>query len=153
MPAAAGSTSVTVTSPGGCGWTASSSASWLTGSSGTSGTGTGSVKLAIQENTGAPRSGTATIAGQVFTVNQASGCSYGRSASSRAIPGTWKSGIDLVEIEDRADVELYESLEPRLPRLQGRANPGSEAQTSGVLRGVDVRGKQGPSCPDPNRRG
>ena len=37
-------------------WTASASAPWLAVNSGNSGTGNGSVRLAIQENTGAPRS-------------------------------------------------------------------------------------------------
>ena len=85
VPAAAGFTNVSVTAPAGCGWTASASAPWLAVNSGNSGTGNGSVRLAIQENTGAPRSGTATIAGQVFTVNQGSGCSYGLSSSSQNV--------------------------------------------------------------------
>ncbi len=55
-----------------CAWTASSNAlPWLTITSGASGTGNGSVGLSIAANTGAARTGTATIAGQTFTVNQA----------------------------------------------------------------------------------
>jgi len=83
--AAAGSTTVSVTAPAGCGWTASASAPWLAVNAANSGTGNGSVKLAIEENTGAPRSGTATIAGQVFTVNQGSGCSYSLGSSSQNV--------------------------------------------------------------------
>ena len=85
VPAAAGSTNVSVIAPAGCAWTASASAPWLAVNSGNSGMGNGSVRLAIQENSGAPRSGTATIAGQVFTVNQGSGCSYGLSSSSQNV--------------------------------------------------------------------
>jgi hypothetical protein len=76
VPAAAGTTNVNVTSPGGCGWTASSAAAWLGISSGASGTGNGTVKISIQENTAGPRSGTATIAGHTFTVSQDTGCSF-----------------------------------------------------------------------------
>ncbi len=85
VASASGTTNVTVTSPAGCGWTASSGAAWLSISSGGSGNGNGTVRLAIQENAAGPRSGTATIAGQVFTVNQASGCTYGLSAASQAV--------------------------------------------------------------------
>jgi hypothetical protein len=76
VPAAAGTTTVNVTSPGGCAWTASSGAAWLGISSGAAGTGNGTVKISIQENTAGPRSGTATIAGHTFTVSQETGCSF-----------------------------------------------------------------------------
>jgi hypothetical protein len=76
VPAAAGTTNVNVTSGGTCAWTASSGAAWLGISSGASGTGNGTVKISIQENTGGPRSGTATIAGHTFTVSQDTGCSF-----------------------------------------------------------------------------
>jgi hypothetical protein len=72
--AAAGglSGSVSVTTTTGCAWTASSNASWISISSGASGTGSGSVGYVVAANTGATtRSGTLTIAGQTFTVNQA----------------------------------------------------------------------------------
>jgi hypothetical protein len=83
-PAAAASTgSVSVTAGTGCAWTAvSNNTSWLTVTSGASGSGNGTVGWSAAANTGAARTGTITIAGQTFTVNQAagSGCSSGNSA-------------------------------------------------------------------------
>jgi hypothetical protein len=73
--ASAGSQQVTVTgSPSGCtagSWASSTSDSWLSVSA-SSGTGPGSVTVSWTANTGASqRTGTATIAGQTFTVTQA----------------------------------------------------------------------------------
>jgi Putative binding domain, N-terminal len=53
--------------------------------SGASGSGTGTVKVSIQENAADARSGTATIAGQTFTVNQASGCSFVLGSMSQTV--------------------------------------------------------------------
>ena len=72
--AAAGSADVMITaSPAGCSagsWTASTANGWL-GVSPASGTAAGTVTVSWQANTGAARTGTATIAGSTFTVNQA----------------------------------------------------------------------------------
>ena len=83
--AAGESESVTVTSPTGCAWTAASTASWLTVTSGASGSGNGTVALSVAANTATTaRTGTATIAGQTFTVNQAAaGCTYAINPGSR----------------------------------------------------------------------
>ena len=63
---------VQVTTQTGCAWTAASNASWLRITSGASGSGNGQVTIASDPNTTtASRSGTATIAGQTFTVTQA----------------------------------------------------------------------------------
>src|SRR5262249_23410572 len=76
-PVAAGTGSVTVNaSASTCNWTAVSNVPWIAVTSGASGMGTGSVGYSVSANTGAPRSGTITIGGQTFTVNQASACSY-----------------------------------------------------------------------------
>ena len=66
-----GTGSVTVTTTAACAWTASSGAGWITITSGGSGTGSGSVGFAVAANTGGQRSGSLTIGGQTFTVNQA----------------------------------------------------------------------------------
>ena len=52
-------------------WTAFSSVPWITVTSGTSGTGNGTVNYSVAANAGLPRPGTLSIAGQTFTVNQA----------------------------------------------------------------------------------
>jgi uncharacterized protein (TIGR03437 family) len=90
--ATAGSGSVNVTAGSGCTWTAVSNASWLTITAGASGNGTGTVSFTIAANTGAARSGTLTIAGQTFTVNQAAGCAFGLSSSSQSVASAAGTG-------------------------------------------------------------
>ena len=62
---------VSVSAPGGCAWTATTSASWITITAGAIGASNGSVSFTVAANTGAARMGTMTIAGQTFTVSQA----------------------------------------------------------------------------------
>jgi all-beta uncharacterized protein/BACON domain-containing protein len=81
-----GSTTVAVTAPAGCAWTASSNAPWLSIASGATGSGNGTVQLTVAANSDTDRSGTATIAGQTFTVNQSNGCTFTLSPSSQTMP-------------------------------------------------------------------
>lgn len=67
----AGTRTVRVSTTSTCSWTASSNASWITVTSGATGTGDGSVALSYAANTGASRTGTLVIAGQTFTLTQA----------------------------------------------------------------------------------
>jgi hypothetical protein len=70
-----------------CEWTATSHASWIAIASGNQATGTGSLSLVVAANAGAPRTGTATIAGQTYTVTQAAACeTYSLDATSRTVP-------------------------------------------------------------------
>lgn len=70
-----GSTSVTVNASPGCPWTAASNASWI--AVGTqAGSGPGSVGITIAPAAGLTRTGTATVAGQTFTVTQSPGCTF-----------------------------------------------------------------------------
>jgi hypothetical protein len=72
VPAAGGSLSITVTATVGCNWNAESGLSWLTISSGASGTGKGTVHLRAASNLAGPsRTGTIVVAGQVISVTQA----------------------------------------------------------------------------------
>jgi hypothetical protein len=70
----AGAASVNVTTAAGCSWTASTnqgSWDWIGISSGSSGTGNGTVNyFLLVNNTGQSRSGTLTIGGKTFTVMQ-----------------------------------------------------------------------------------
>ena len=67
-------TPVTVMTQAGCPWTSTSAAFWLHITSGASGTGTDDVTFTVDssgDSTGdSPRTGTLTIAGRTFTVNQ-----------------------------------------------------------------------------------
>jgi subtilisin family serine protease len=94
--ASGGSSNMNVTTSSSCAWTATSRAGWLTITAGNSGTGNGAVSYSVAANTGAARSGTLTIAGQSFTVSQASGCTYALSAMSTNMPvsgGTGSIGV------------------------------------------------------------
>jgi hypothetical protein len=82
VPAQGGSILVQVTAPSGCTWTATSDAMWITVSGG--GDGNGTVTIAVAANTVNARSGTATIAGQTFTVNQATGCTFSLAPNGQA---------------------------------------------------------------------
>jgi fibronectin type 3 domain-containing protein len=69
--AAAGSGTVAVTAAAGCPWTASNGASWVTVTSGVSGTGSGTVLYSVAANTGAARSATLAVAGRTLMISQA----------------------------------------------------------------------------------
>jgi len=80
-----------------CTWGAVSNASWITITSGASGSGSGQVGFNVGSNPGPPRTGTMTIAGQTLTVNQAEfSCSYSistLSASFTVSGGTGNLGV------------------------------------------------------------
>ena len=102
-PDTASSGSVAVTTTAGCAWTATSNAAWLTITSGASGTGNGSVAFSIAANTGSARSGTLTVAGQTFTVNQAApapSCTYSIAPPSQTIVST--GGVASVNVTTSA---------------------------------------------------
>jgi tripartite motif-containing protein 71 len=69
---AAGETgSVLVTAPSGCGWTAASNALWITITSGSGGSGNGTVSFNVAANMGTQRTGIITIGDKAFTIVQA----------------------------------------------------------------------------------
>jgi hypothetical protein len=67
---------VSVTTAAGCAWTAVSNASWVDITAGANGSGSGSVSFSVQINRGNVRSGTLTIAGRTFTVQQGTNCVF-----------------------------------------------------------------------------
>jgi hypothetical protein len=70
IAAAGGQLSVDIRVINGCAWSATSAAPWIVVTSGSSGSGAGTVGLAISANTGAGRVGQVTVAGQNYTVTQ-----------------------------------------------------------------------------------
>ncbi|MEO7273532.1 MAG: BACON domain-containing carbohydrate-binding protein, partial [Vicinamibacterales bacterium] len=83
-----GNTNVAVTAPGGCAWTSSSGVNWVTVSAGASGSGNGTTTLQVGINLGNSRSGSATVAGQTVTINQAATlCLWAINPSSRNAGG------------------------------------------------------------------
>ena len=83
---------VAVTIAGGCAWTATSNAPWITINNGASGSGNGSVSFTVAANGGAARSGTITVAGQTFTVNQAGSCCGDDQSDESVGPGGRRRG-------------------------------------------------------------
>src|SRR5437867_940744 len=68
---AGGTGTASVTSPAGCGWTATSSADWITITAGSGGSGYGNVEYAVSRNTTpGSRSGAISIAALTFTLVQ-----------------------------------------------------------------------------------
>jgi hypothetical protein len=94
--AAAGTTdNVGVTTATGCAWTAVSNDAFITVNSGASGSGNGIVNYTVAANSGSARTGTVTIAGQTFTVNQAAaggGGSCGTPANINSLVSFTGSG-------------------------------------------------------------
>ncbi len=71
VAAGGGSGSFTMTAGAACAWTAASGTSWLRVTSGSSGSGSGTVSYVVDANPGGVRSATITAGGQAFAVNQA----------------------------------------------------------------------------------
>ncbi|MDQ3799015.1 MAG: hypothetical protein M3384_06160, partial [Acidobacteriota bacterium] len=92
IPASGGGGTFTVSTSPGCNWVATPSHSWITITGIGIGSGSGTVTFSVQPNTGPARTGTITVAGQIYTINQASGCSYMLSASSQNFPASGGSG-------------------------------------------------------------
>ncbi len=93
--AASGQTVSVTAASGTCTWTAvSNNTSWITVTGGATGTGNGTVTYSISANTGAARTGTITIGGQLFTVTQDAGpptCTL--MASTNIIPYNGTTGL------------------------------------------------------------
>jgi hypothetical protein len=89
-----GSVSVSVSATEGCRWTAVSNVSWVTVHSGGSGSGGGVVVLTVAANTGSSRSGTATIAGQTFSITQGAGACGALDVTSQV--RVYQSGLSWI---------------------------------------------------------
>ena len=83
---------INVTAGAGCAWTAVSNDNWISVTSGATGSGNGAVGFSVAANTGPVRTGTVTVAGQTFTVNQTNGCTYTLAPTGQAFPRTGGNG-------------------------------------------------------------
>jgi hypothetical protein len=77
FPASGGTGAITITTEAGCPWTVSGLPPWVTLTSPSSGTGSGSVSFQVLSNSGADQSGSLTIAGQSFIIEQEAGSILG----------------------------------------------------------------------------
>ena len=84
-----GSGSLTLTTGGGCPWTAASNAGWLSVTSAPSGSGSATINYSVAANSGQQRIGMITVGGQTFTVTQApnqASCTFALSPNSWLYP-------------------------------------------------------------------
>jgi hypothetical protein len=118
--AAGGNGTINVTADAGCSWTATSSLSWVTITSGASGTGNGAINYQVAANSGTARSGSLTVAGLSFTVEEASTSTAGLvsagSMAQLASAGYWKTTITLINTGSVA-------AQARLNFFDDRGNP------------------------------
>jgi CSLREA domain-containing protein len=138
--AGGGSGTVNVMAGSGCTWAAVSDApTWLTISSGASGTGNGTVTYSVAANpSSSPRSGTLTIAGETFTVTQiAQGAIIVGEFTPGSFPPAW-------EVVDGGTPATYYNI--NTPVTWTTSNPCNEVIPSpfvGTFAIVDA------SCTDP----
>ncbi len=127
---AGGTGTVSVTAPAGCTWTAASNVGWVTINGGTSGSGNGSVAFTVSANTGVARTGTLTIAGQIFTVVQGGSCpaiSLNPSTLPNGTVGTAYSSTT---------ISASGGLAPYTFSFTGALPPGLTLPSGGVLSGT-----------------
>jgi hypothetical protein len=86
---------VAVTTQAGCAWTAAANDSWLTVNSPGSGVGSGSVGWTYAANPGAQRTGTMTIAGRTFTVDQQGPCTFTVAPLGQTLSAAGGSGTPI----------------------------------------------------------
>jgi subtilase family serine protease/sugar lactone lactonase YvrE len=94
-PAGGSAGTIPVAAPAGCAWSAASNVSFLNISSGSSGTGSGNVNYTVAPSTAASRSGTLTIAGQIFTVTQTGGALLISTLAGGSVPNTPSMGTSI----------------------------------------------------------
>lgn len=82
VSAAGGRAEVPVVAPPGCTWTATASVPWISITGGQSGSGGGVIVLQVAAVAGPPRTGTVAVGGQIVTVNQGSGCTFGTGVTA-----------------------------------------------------------------------
>jgi hypothetical protein len=98
--AAGGTGTASVTAGAGCPWTASSSVPWAQVTAGQTGTGPGTVTMAVAAHEGPARQGSLSIGGQTFTIQQESGCRLTFSAPGTFFGPAGGGGTAFVQIAD-----------------------------------------------------
>ena len=130
----------TVSAPGGCPWTAKSNVAWLSVVEGETGSGNGTVRVAVGANaSGAPRSGTVTIGGQTFTVRQeALTCAFSIK------PTYYNAGRGPDDIQVDVSAENGCAWTASSPVPWATIAEGQKASGNGTVR-VVVRANSGPA--------
>jgi peptidase C25-like protein/all-beta uncharacterized protein/Ig-like domain-containing protein len=110
--ASGGPGSVDVMVPGSCPWTVVSNATWISIGASNGGVGNGTVSYTVAENTGPARSGTITIAGLTYTVNQSSPTevrlvSFTAERGDDGVYLEWETGFEV----DNLGFNLYRQID------------------------------------------
>jgi hypothetical protein len=105
--ASGGTGSVSVTG-GTCSWTASNNASWITITSGSSGSGNGTVSYSVSSNCSSSRSGTITIAGQTFTISQSGDSTAPSNGTLSASGGSGQVSLSWSGFSDSCGIANYQ---------------------------------------------
>jgi all-beta uncharacterized protein len=153
---------VTVTSGQECAWSATSGVDWMTVTSGSAGSGNGSVILNISRNSGSARSANITVASQTVTVEQAAAppapCTYsikpteyeaGRGPDTITISVTavagcaWSTRTDVSWVT--VDTGSTGSGNGTV-RLLVQANTGAERSTTVIIAGQSFALHQEGAC-------
>jgi Putative binding domain, N-terminal len=100
IPAVGGTGSIAVTTSAGCGWNATTTGSWISIPAGANRSGSGSVEFSVAPSSGPARTGTISVAGQSFTVEQASGCTFSIAPTSQSFEVVGGSGTIAVTAGD-----------------------------------------------------
>jgi hypothetical protein len=108
--ATGGSGSVAVTGASYCGWSAETTAAWVTFASGTSGSGTGSLAYTVAGNSGTTsRTATITVAGLSYTVTQAAAATGGANTAPRVNITRPTAGTQLKNRATRIDMDASDA--------------------------------------------
>lgn len=130
----------TVSAPGGCTWTAKGTVAWLTVVEGETGSGNGTVRVAVAANTsGTPRTGTVTIGGQTFTVRQ-----EGLTCAYSIKPTYYNAGRGPDDIRVDVSAESGCTWEATSPVSWATIAEGQKGSGNGTVR-VIVRANSGPA--------
>jgi hypothetical protein len=134
-----------------CAWAAATNVPWLTVNDGASGAGNGTVRLRVDRNTGTARTGTATIAGLVFTVMQAgaecrptiqpTASSVGADASEVTVTVTADAGCNWTAVSKDDWIEVADGLSGSgsgTVRLKILSNGTGAARTGTVMIGAQT---------------
>ena len=108
---AGGTSSVNITAPSGCTWTATSNTAWIHITSGASGSGNGIVNYSVTANsTSTSQSGTLTVGGQTFSVTEAGSASDTGSFDMAACTVIAGWAADRNALNQSITVDVYDGV-------------------------------------------
>ncbi|HEX8398079.1 MAG TPA: BACON domain-containing carbohydrate-binding protein [Pyrinomonadaceae bacterium] len=100
LPKSGGNYSITVNTQEGCAWTVENNTPWIVITSGSSGTGSGTISFTLQPNTTETRSATMSVAGQSVSVLQSGGCNYTPTPASINVPSNGGQGSFTINLSE-----------------------------------------------------